>query len=173
MCFRRGCCYFCDVHAGLSFFLDGRVLSNNSIVLLSDIGEGSSALYCLTDGELCCSTEAGGNRGQWTLPDGSSSDSNLEFVKGFSSLLLNRRSSAVGPTGVYRCLIPDAVNIFRTLYIGIYDIPSTGILYRFLTSLFLCNGYIYLHSTVKGPWIRHMPLYLLPAFFCAMGTLTQ
>ena len=129
---------FLCVHAGLSFFLNGRVLSNNSIVLLSDIGEGSSALYCLTDGEQCCSTEAGGNHGQWILPDGSSSDSttaDLEFVKGFSSFLLNRRSSAVGPTGVYRCLIPDAVNTVRTLYIGIYDIPSTGILYRFLTSL--------------------------------------
>ena len=30
----------------VSLFLNGRILPDNSIVLLSDIGEGSSALYC-------------------------------------------------------------------------------------------------------------------------------
>ena len=54
----------------LSFFLNGRLLPNNSIVLLGDIGEGSSGLYCLTDREQCCSTEARGNRGLWRSPDG-------------------------------------------------------------------------------------------------------
>ena len=44
------------------FFLNGRVLPNNSI------GEGSGALYCLTD---CRSTEAGGELGVWRSPDGS------------------------------------------------------------------------------------------------------
>ena len=39
----------------IGFFLNGRVLYNSRAVI-SDIGEGSSALYCLTDREECCST---------------------------------------------------------------------------------------------------------------------
>ena len=34
--------------------------------------------------------------------------------------LLNRRSDAMGPTGIYRCVIPDAEGVNQTLYIGIY-----------------------------------------------------
>jgi hypothetical protein len=45
----------------------------------------------------------------------------IYFTRGFSSLLLNRRSSAVGPTGVYRCQILDAENGTRTLSISISD----------------------------------------------------
>ena len=111
--------------SGLGFFLNGTLLSNNSMALLSDVGEGTRALYCLTSTARCCSTEAGGEHGRWILPDGSNSD-DLHFVRGYSSLLLNRRSSAVGPTGVYRCELPDARNVLRNLYIGIYDNPSSG-----------------------------------------------
>ena len=97
-------------------------------MLLSDIGEGSRALYCLTNITQCCSNETGGERGQWTLPsDGSSSDlttGNLYIVHSNSSLLLNRRS--MGQIGVYRCVIPDARGVLRTLYIGIYENPSEG-----------------------------------------------
>ena len=118
------------MHTELGFFLNGRVLSNNSIVLLSDIGEGSGALYCLTDREVCCSFEAGANRGRWDFPNvhnvGSDGTADFYSSKGFSSILLNRRSSAGVPTGVYRCLIPDAGDVLRNLYIGIYDDPSAG-----------------------------------------------
>ena len=126
----------------LGFFLNGRVLSNNSIVLLSDIGEGSSALYCLTDITRCCSFEAGANRGRWDFPNGlnvgSDSTADFYFSKGFSSILLNRRSSEGVPAGVYRCLIPDAGNILGNLYIGIYDHPSTGEV--IWDNYILCNG---------------------------------
>ena len=121
------CCLSCNnvLKTGLSFFLDGRVFPNNSIVPPGDIGEGSCALYCLTDSTQCCSTEAGGELGVWRSPDGSdvsgSTTADVYLVRGFSSLLLNRRSSAVGPTGVYTCLIPDAGNMLRILYLGIYN----------------------------------------------------
>ena len=46
----------------MGFFLNGRLLQDNSIVLLGDIGEA--------DRELCCSAEAGGDRGLWRSPDG-------------------------------------------------------------------------------------------------------
>ena len=41
--------------------------------------------------------------------------SDIYTIKGFSSILLIRRSSAVGPTGVYTCVIPDAEGFLRTL----------------------------------------------------------
>ena len=113
--------------AGVGFFLNGRVLPNNSVVLQSDIGEGSGALYCLTDRVQCCSPEAGANRGRWDFPNSSGgtmsvfSDTSADTYssKGFSSNLLNRRSSAVGPYGVYTCVIPDASNFLRTLFISL------------------------------------------------------
>ena len=109
----------------IALFLDGIVLPNNSIVAPGDIGEGSSALYCLTDRTQCCSTEAGGELSVWRSPDGSdvsaSTASDVYLVRGFSSLLLNRRSSAVGPIGVHTCAISDVGDVLRTLYVGIYD----------------------------------------------------
>jgi hypothetical protein len=97
------------------------------MVSLSDIGEGSGALYCLTNRELCCSSEAGQSRGAWRFPNnlgvGEDTTADIYFTRGFSSLLLNRRSSAVGPTGVYTCAIPDASDsqhTSKTLMIGLY-----------------------------------------------------
>ena len=51
------------------------------------------------------------------------SDSTAVFYsgKGFSSILLNRMNSAVGPTGVYTCLIPDAGNVLRFISVTIVD----------------------------------------------------
>ena len=92
-------------------------------MLIASIGEGSNTLYCLTDRELCCSTEAGRSRGRWMFPSDSNVDANTAnfySVQGYSSLLLNRRSSAVmGPTGVYSCIIPDGANNIRTISIRI------------------------------------------------------
>ena len=114
----------------LGFFLNGRLLQDNSIVLLGDIGEGSRALYCLTDREHCCSTAAGANRGLWRSPNGIV-QGNVGFysTKGFSSICLNRRSGTVGPTGLYRCVIPSSSDRDRassTLHIGIYSSNAQG-----------------------------------------------
>jgi hypothetical protein len=119
--------FFSDV----GFFLNGALLSNNSVLMLRDIGEGSSALYCLTDREQCCRFGTGGaDRSLWSFPDGTSvgedATADIYFTRGFSSLLLNRRSSAEGPTGIYTCVIPDRRNVLRTLYIGLYDDVTSG-----------------------------------------------
>ena len=115
--------YFLNcIFTELGFFLNGRFFSNNSIILLSDIGENSNALYCLTNRRECCLTD-----GTWISPIGlniSESFSNISFyfTRGFSSLLLNRRSRAVVPTGVYTCLIPDAESVVRYAFIVIFQI---------------------------------------------------
>jgi hypothetical protein len=108
-------------------YLNGDFLDNNSIVLLSDVGEGGGALYCLTDSESCCGNETGGaDRGLWQFPNGSNvmgenTTADIYFTRGFSSLLLNRRSSTVRSTGVYTCLIPDAGGALRNYNARVYS----------------------------------------------------
>ena len=106
----------------LGFFLRGTLYPDNSIVLLSDIGEGSNALYCLTDWEQCCSDAAGERRrGLWRFPSGLSvggdSGAAIYSRRGFSSISLNIRGGRT--TGLYTCLIPDAGDVTRTLSINI------------------------------------------------------
>jgi hypothetical protein len=99
------------------------------VVLFSVIGEGSGALYCLADRIQCCGKMTGGaNRGIWRFPNHTNLDGDFGIYssRGFSSLLLNRRSSAEVLNGVYTCVIPDANNTTRTLYIGIYDNDAGG-----------------------------------------------
>ena len=109
-------------------------LSNNSIVLLSDIGEGSNALFCLTDRTQCCTREAGDGRGRWHFPTGSRvtrDNANLDFyaIRGYSSIRLNRRSDAVAPTGIYICRLPDeATDIGMNMHIGVYGDAGEGVL---------------------------------------------
>ena len=121
------------INAVVGFFLNGRVLPNNSIVLLSDIGEGSSGLFCLTDRTRCCSTAAGGEgHGSWGFPNGSEvmrsvSMREIHWNQSYSSVILNRRNKAMEPTGIYTCEIPYVRNITRTLYIGVYGSEFAGI----------------------------------------------
>ena len=101
-------------------------------MLLSDIGEGSNALFCLTNRTQCCTTEAGLNRGGWRFPNTTSvtlDDTSLNFyrIRGYSSVRLNRRSDAVAPTGIFTCRIPSNRYEYNTnLYIGVYDDAGEG-----------------------------------------------
>ena len=93
-------------------------------MLLSDIGEDSNALYCLTDLEECCSDEAGSRRrGLWRFPSGGDvggdSGSAIYSRRRFSSIFLNIRGGTT--TGLYTCLIPDAGDVTRTLSINIQN----------------------------------------------------
>ena len=81
-------------------------------MLLSDIGEGSNALFCLTNRTQCCTTEAGLRQGGWRFPNDTSvilNDANSHFyrIRGYSSVSLNKRSEAMGPVGKFTCRIPN------------------------------------------------------------------
>ena len=121
-----------SIFSGVGFFLNGQVLPNNSIALLSDIGEGSSALSCLTDRTQCCSTITGGERrGVWIFPNGSevvqeSMGGDIYHDRSYNSVILSRRNDAVGPTGIYTCEIPDTGNTNRILHIGVYNSENQG-----------------------------------------------
>jgi hypothetical protein len=86
---------------------------NNSIVLLNEIGEGSRALYCFTN-----ATE---DRGNWVIPAVDRNTATISQV-GSSYIILSRRSSTVGPTGIYTCEIPNAA----ILYLGVYIDDQEG-----------------------------------------------
>ena len=141
----------------LSFFHHGTLLPNNSIVLLRDIGEGSEALFCLTPSTNCCTS-----RGAWRLASGSSvsesASSNFYFSRGNSILLLNRRSSATGPTGIFRCLVPlsnTPGSPAQTLYVGIYQNQGVGSYTQYLKlwvrSLIFSSGSLSATLTYEAP----------------------
>ena len=99
-------------------------------MLLSDIGEGSNALFCLTDRTQCCDNPSVGG---WKFPNGSfvtsRSDSAINNINSFSSIRLNREGDVVGPTGIFTCNIPDQTSTtILNLYIGVYDDAGEGVL---------------------------------------------
>ena len=96
---------------------------------LEDIGEGDDALLCITDLTACCRPPYLSLLvGNWFFPNGTrvpSSGSQWDFHRttGQSVVLLHRRRW--GEDGIYRCEIPDAMNVTQTIYIGVYS-ASTG-----------------------------------------------
>ena len=116
------------------FSLNGTTYQNNSVVTLEDISEGDDALLCRTDLRNCCQTTQNGSRalGNWFFPNGNRvpSDTTANGTqwdvyrnRGTSVVRLNRRRE--GEEGIYRCEIPDTLNVTQTIYIGVYT-ASTG-----------------------------------------------
>ena len=116
--------------------LRGRPYQNNSIVILEDIGEGDNALLCITNLTACCrSDDTGGNTsGNWFFPNGTRVHSDgmwdIYRTRGQMVVRVNRRRGGVD--GIYRCEIPDAMNVIQTKYIGVYSV-STGEWYMYCT----------------------------------------
>ena len=103
--------------------LRGINFTNNSYVDIDDIGEGDDgALLCVTNLIQCCrgidTPGDGGALGEWFYPNGTDveikdSGNDIYRNRGPSVVLLNRRSNAMFPTGLYCCEVPDASNIQR------------------------------------------------------------
>ena len=65
-------------------------------MLLSDIGEDSSGLFCLTDRTQCCSKAAAGEgRGLWRFPNGSEVMNAWAQMK-FTGIEVTAQSSSIG-----------------------------------------------------------------------------
>ena len=131
----------CDCDIGVSFFpgagdvwfsLKNITYQDNSIVMLEDIGEGDDALLCITNQTACCRPSSSGVNvsvlGNWFFPNGTrvsglSNQSDFHTTRGQMVVRMNRRRGGV--EGIYRCKIPDAMNVNQTIYIGVYS-ASTG-----------------------------------------------
>ena len=98
-------------------WLRGTTYQNNSLVTLEDIGEGGLGLYCIA---VCY----GSGIRNWFFPNGTRVPSEVvgwDFYHMYSSIYRRRG----GVNGIYHCVIPDAMNVTQTIYIGVYT-ASTG-----------------------------------------------
>ena len=118
------------------FSLRNEIFQNNSNVTLEDIGESNeSALLCRTNLTACCKHPDIGN---WFFPDRSRVPSdgslNTTFTRTRDKMVLRLKHKGGGVEGIYRCEIPDSMNVTQTIYIGVYT--STGEYYMYDT---LCS----------------------------------
>ena len=86
---------------------------------MTDIGIGDEALECFTRRDDCCG-DPSNRMGEWYYPNMvpvSSSGAGEDFYRdrGSQVVRLNRRNSALSPSGNYRCLIPDVSGITQML----------------------------------------------------------
>ena len=112
------------------------VVANHSYINISQVGRpgiggGGEGVQCITDLGTCCTSDAGGHRGDWYFPDGT----RLPFT-GYGDIFearvsqgveIRRNTGANSPTGIYRCDIPtiavhdDAdISVSDTVYVGLY-----------------------------------------------------
>ena len=118
---------------GVRFSLNGTTYQNNSLVTLEDIGEGYDALLCMTDLTACCRRPYTDSNvqlaiGNWFFPNGtrvpaSGIQRDFHRTRGQSVVRLQRRRG--GEDGIYSCVIPDAMNVIQTIYIGVYSRTDT------------------------------------------------
>ena len=113
------------MHAlGVYFSIQSREVSNNSYLLITDIGEGDcGALFCFTDNTLCCSDTRTG-LGQWFYPNGSligtkSDGQNFYVDRGPSVIRLNRRNNATSISGQFCCKVPDAASVSISVCVNV------------------------------------------------------
>ena len=118
---------------------------------LENIGEGRDALLCITNQSACCrppyTGEMGTVLGNWYFPNGTvvfsiGVHSDIYRTRGQMVVLLHRRRG--GEEGIYRCVIPDAMNVIQTIYIGVYSASTseyTWFMYFLFNWWMLCACY--------------------------------
>ena len=93
--------------------------------------DNSDSVVCHTDLSTCCSGTQGIHRGNWFFPGGTvlpftSNSVPIGLGRG-AQIAVIRRTTATGPTGIYRCRIAtNAVHddtdqsLGETVYVGLY-----------------------------------------------------
>ena len=113
------------------------------MVNLSDIGLDNNALFCYTNLTTCCrgiDNPSGGADGAWRFPNNivvgsktGSSSSVFSRNRAERAILLHRGNSALGPSGIFTCEIPDGSSKDQNVYFGIYN-EATGKRITFFTT---------------------------------------
>ena len=90
---------------------------------LEEFSEGADALLCVTDQPACC-IRSYPVLGNWFFPNGTRVPSSgnrwdIYRTRGKMAVLMHRRRG--GEDGIYSCVVPDAMNVTRTIYIGVYS----------------------------------------------------
>ena len=116
--------------------------ANNTLVMITGIGntltsDGGDPLVCATQLAACCA--AFDHRdGDWFYPNGTGVP-NLGTGYSFfrtrrnsgpggvlGAVILHRRDSIMGPTGIYSCVIAGTDGDDQTLYVGLYTSATNG-----------------------------------------------
>ena len=99
---------------------------------LEDIGESVDALLYINNQTACWqesdSGKMGSAIGNWFFPNGTkvpSGDDQWDFYRTRGQMVVRMNRRRGGVEGIYRCEIPDAMNVTQTIYIGVYS-ASTG-----------------------------------------------
>ena len=119
----------------VSFSLTGAALANHSYVDLSTVGsagDNRDSVVCHTDLSTCCSGGQGVHRGEWSFPAGTVLPfTGTIYLGRTAQIAIIRRTTATGPTGIYRCdIATNAVHsdtdqsVGETVYVGLY--PADG-----------------------------------------------
>ena len=97
--------------------LNGTSYSNNSNILITDIGQGNGgALCCITDLAECCKmgqTTITKALGDWFSPNGevvglNKTNQTLYKNRDHSKVCLHRKIDSISPVGKFCCEVPDA-----------------------------------------------------------------
>ena len=115
--------------------------SNNTVVVITTIGNvlaanGGDPLVCATQRTPCCGT-APNRFGDWFYPNGAQvpvSGAGADFYRTrrdsdtnvLGGAVLNRRFDAMGPTGIYHCVIRGVDDVDQILYVGLYTNTNNG-----------------------------------------------
>jgi len=111
---------------GLGFFLNGSLLSNNSVVASDSIGVKGEALFCLTNNTNCCAPPFSTvTKGNWIFPNQTVIPPYVQEVpytqsRYSSSVLLHHDSTTSDYTnlrGVFTCKVPDSDGNYQNLYV--------------------------------------------------------
>ena len=115
--------------SGVYMSLNGIVISNNSYIGVSNIGEGDNALLCHTDNHSCCQQRR--NRaGEWYFPNGrvvgilGNQNYHGDYFyrnRGEGQVRLNRVGNP-SESGYFCCRIPDARSVNQTLHVNIGEL---------------------------------------------------
>ena len=129
---------FPDADSGdVWFSLKNTTYSNNSLVIMEDIGSSiKDSLLCVTNLTGCCKGSGGNSStllGNWYFPNGtrvpgeianetSGEQWNFYRTRGQKVVRMHRRRGGVA--GIYHCEIRDSMNVTQTIYIGVYSASS-------------------------------------------------
>ena len=107
-------------------------------MILEDIDEGDDALLCITNQTACCRPPyTSGNEsvfGNWFFPNrtrvpsdiaNATSGEEWDFYRDRVQMVVRMNCRRDGVEGIYRCEIPDVMNVNQTIYIGVYS-ANTG-----------------------------------------------
>ena len=90
--------------------LNNQNLSNNSVILISDVAENEHAIKCVTEKRPCCMTE---KLGEWYYPNGTMVPKRVDFwwmfyrTRDNNGVVNLNRASENNATGTYCCEVPD------------------------------------------------------------------